>query len=104
MGPALIGLVIFYSGLIPISLNITLEMVQLFQAFFIKEVNIFCRFKIFLVPYFAASKLCGGWNGCGAVMCGRVSILGASNRHGGCLYNFSLESKPKSGRRMSLKA
>uniref|UniRef100_A0A915PT32 Phospholipid-transporting ATPase n=1 Tax=Setaria digitata TaxID=48799 RepID=A0A915PT32_9BILA len=35
--PALIGLIIFYSGLIPISLNITLEMIQLFQAYFIEQ-------------------------------------------------------------------
>ncbi|VDK75527.1 unnamed protein product [Litomosoides sigmodontis] len=35
--PTLIGLIIFYSGLIPISLNITLEMIQLFQAYFIQQ-------------------------------------------------------------------
>ncbi|KAK6105788.1 phospholipid-translocating P-type ATPase flippase family protein [Brugia pahangi] len=35
--PTLVGLIIFYSGLIPISLNITLEMIQLFQAYFIQQ-------------------------------------------------------------------
>ncbi|KAM3721883.1 putative phospholipid-transporting ATPase IA [Dirofilaria immitis] len=35
--PTLIGLIILYSGLIPISLNITLEMIQLFQAYFIQQ-------------------------------------------------------------------
>lgn len=41
--PTLIGLIIFYSGLIPISLNITLEMIQLFQAYFIQQVCIIIK-------------------------------------------------------------
>ncbi|VDN01729.1 unnamed protein product [Thelazia callipaeda] len=37
MIPSVTGLIIFYSGLIPISLNVTLEMVQLCQAYFIEQ-------------------------------------------------------------------